>query len=399
MPRATFVNLVAVAMLWAVIALLHSAEFASCYPLFFVPTALFALALYRRAYKVETATVWGGWGAGFSAGFVVVFAELVVTTLVIILAAGAFGVERWCDDSGECTDVAPPPRAPWFVPPSAPTLLSPPAPPTDYEYWPEDAPRKMRMLTVVPWLVAMAVCQYGVMASFEELMKFHLLRTQRRARPDLNSDTATHVLAALATAVGFATTQGIMFTAFMTGNSDEREEEEELNVSVPEILTVAAVVFAAGVPLHMLSAYYQGVVIAAKAAESEMIRTKDAVLMPILVRGTFLFSFPLLFELLGGRTALVLFCLTGVASCTVMFAFARRAEQALPSDYLRRVGNIYAHLGYAALEEGDDSAGAVDGQGQGGALAGDMVHANAAFQAQADDVESGGSGATTQRGW
>ena len=85
MPRATFVNLVAVAMLWAVIALLHSAEFASCYPLFFVPTALFALALYRRAYKVETATVWGGWGAGFSAGFVVVFAELVVTTLVIIL--------------------------------------------------------------------------------------------------------------------------------------------------------------------------------------------------------------------------------------------------------------------------------------------------------------------------
>ena len=112
-----------------------------------------------------------------------------------------------------------------------------------------------------------------------------------------------------------------------------------------------------------------------------------------------LFSFPLLFELLGGRTALVLFCLTGVASCTVMFAFARRAEQALPSDYLRRVGNIYAHLGYAALEEGDDSAGAVDGQGQGGALAGDMVHANAAFQAQADDVESGGSGATTQRGW
>ena len=52
----------------------------------FVPTALFALALYRRAYKVETATVWGGWGAGFSAGFVVVFAELVVTTLVIILS-------------------------------------------------------------------------------------------------------------------------------------------------------------------------------------------------------------------------------------------------------------------------------------------------------------------------
>lgn len=363
MSRVTFINVMLALVLWVVVYFLHSGELALCYPLFFIPTALFALIIWRRKYKLDTSSVAAQWGAGFCWACGIVFTELVVCALVVVLLASLLGVPEWCNEEGQCVKTMPPPGAGWALPPAPPS--PPPAPGSGsgsggdshggdaYEYGDYDDSGfvEVRRLQPVPWLLAMAICQFVVLAGFEEGLKFHMQRVARRARPDLASDTSTHVMGSMALALGFATNQGVLLTSFMSG--ERVQEEEEMRVDYAEILTVAAIVFAAGIPLHMLTSYYQGVVVAAKASRSEACRPWEAMRAPVIVRGAFLYGYPLWFGLLGGGAAVGTFLATGVVCCAIMFMLARRAEEGLPSDYLRRVGDLYSHLGYAALDDND----------------------------------------------
>lgn len=206
----------------------------------------------------------------------------------------------------------------------------------------------------------------------EEVLK--LLVATRRDTYSSVENPKQYVLFSLYTALGLATAEGYFLSLLIrevfnavdvvdersTGHShwnatgtDPASADQSSDGPVKGVAFVALIFICCLViiPMHLLSGYHIGLGVARRDVLKQSLTTFRIVIFPFLFRVAFLFCSVVLLPMTGAFSLLPAFAIEAT-----YVIFVKRAERAMPRDYLSRTGYLSA-FGYGVIgSSGDDEA-------------------------------------------
>jgi len=193
----------------------------------------------------------------------------------------------------------------------------------------------------------------------EELWKVTFSYWQKKRRVHVVRDprqTKAWVVAATATAFGYATSQSILFTCAFA--AIEAIDKKITDAELGYLFLFAFIFGSLSMPMTILTSYLQGLELTKD--DSSFVRI---VAWPVLLRSLYVFQFYFWVAVFGPVSfllALFFILLTMVAVYYATFWRIRHVEAELPLDFMRSVAPLRRELGFALLSGGpddDDSAG------------------------------------------